>query len=327
MKKQVVTAMILSVPLFISSGNVASAQTNVPQNVNLENTPLQKISNQQKQQMQVVNIEHAAREAIPGYARFIHALGETSTVGVIINDLKLVDVEEKYVDPDYPVRSKLIGTGPEKVVQSIDEYIYNDHPSAELTKSHTFQHAISNTSTLTKSITHSHKAGVKFTYKAKVDFLVAGSELGAEVAYEYTNSNQNGTSDSQTFSKTFSSTASAKLQPMSQGKLVSTVYTSPAVYEIKSRGFFTGSVQFSYVLASDPGTLQKRTVSLYELFTRTDEQTADKIADQYHMWSSTFWKPENGEAVNALLFEGTSILTIDEKYRTETRLTDIKKTR
>ncbi|QDX95436.1 hypothetical protein EEL32_06760 [Brevibacillus laterosporus] len=324
MKKQILTAMVLSAPLLISSGNVASAHTNVSTNVNLENPQLQKLSNYQTQQTQVVNIEQVTRKVIPSYARYINGIGDPN-VGVYINDMKLVDVEEKYVDPDYPIRAKLIGAGPEKLVQSLEYDAYNDHSSGDLTVSHTFQHAVSNTSTFTKSITHSHKAGVKFNYKAKVDFLVAGSELGAEVAYEYTNSNQNGTSDSKTITNTISSTASAKLPPKSKGTLISNVYTSPAIYEIKSRSFFTGSVQFSYVLGSDPGTLRTKTVSLYELFARADEEIADEIADSYHMWAQTFWKPENGEPVKALLFEGTSILKIDEKYRTETRLADMKK--
>ncbi|MBT2576792.1 hypothetical protein J7E43_05130 [Bacillus sp. ISL-8] len=324
MKQKILIAALLSMPLCIISGNAANAQINTLPGIIPEQPSLQKLSSYQKQRSQVVNMDQVVRKAIPGYARFINGLGETSKVGVHINDVKFIDVEEKYIDPDYPIQSKLIGKGPEKLVQSIEEFIYNDHPSAELTKSHTFQHGISNTSTLTKSITHSHKAGVKFTYKAKVDLLVESAEVGGEVAYEYTNSNQNGTSDSKTFSKTFSSTASAKLPPMSKGKLVSSVYTSPAVYEIKSRSFFTGSVQFSYVLASNPGALQTTTVSLHELLSRTDEQTVDDIADNYHMWASTFWNPENGHPVNALLFEGISILNIDDKYRTETHLTDIK---
>lgn len=322
MKKKVLTAVALSIPMLISSGNITSAETNILSNVNPNSPESQELSNYQNQQKQVVNIETAAREAIPGYARFIH--GQESNVSVIINNVQLIDVEEKYIDPDYSVQTKLLSKGPEKLVQSIEEDIYNDHPSAELTKSHTFQHGISNTSTLTKSITHSHKAGVKFTYKAKVDFLVAGSELGGEVAYEYTNSNQNGTSDSRTFSKTFSSTASAKLPPKSKGKLVSNVYTSPAFYEIKSRSLFTGSVQFSYVLANDPDTLHTENVSLFELLRRTDEDSRDKIMGKYNMWSQTYWDPETGEGIKALAFEGVSILNIDDKYRTETRLVDIK---
>lgn len=322
MKKKVLTAVVLSIPMLISSGNITSAETNILSNVNPNPPELQELSNYQNQQKQVVNIETAAREAIPGYARFIH--GQGSNVSVIINNVQLIDVEEKYIDPDYSVQTKLLSKGPEKLVQSIEEDIYNDHPSAELTKSHTFQHGISNTSTLTKSITHSHKAGVKFTYKAKVDFLVAGSELGGEVAYEYTNSNQNGTSDSRTFSKVFSSTASAKLPPKSKGKLVSNVYTSPALYEIKSRSLFTGSVQFSYVLANDPDTLHTENVSLFELLRRTDEDSRDKIMGKYNMWSQTYWDPETGEGIKALAFEGVSILNIDDKYRTETRLVDIK---
>ncbi|MCU5601404.1 hypothetical protein [Bacillus wiedmannii] len=324
MKKKTITALALSIPVFISSGNIASAQINPLANMSIGNTNSQKLSNYQEQRKQVVNIETAIREAIPGYVKYIHGFGESVNPGVIINDIKLMDVEEKYRDPEYPLQTKLINRGPEKLVQSIEEDIYNDHPSAELTKSHTFQHAVSNASTLTKSITHSHKGGVKFTYKAKVNLIGADTEVGGEVSYEYTNSNQEGTSDSKTFSKTFSSTASAKLQPMSRAKLVSNVYTSPATYELKSRSFFTGSVQFSYILASNPNKLETKTVSLYELFTRTDYQTRDNIAEKYHMWSQTFWKPENGEAVQALLFEGTSILNIDETYRTETRLKDIK---
>ncbi|PFI75757.1 hypothetical protein [Bacillus cereus] len=319
MKKKVLTVMALSIPMLISSGNITSAQTNVSSNENLVSSEPQKLSNYQNPQKQVVNIETAVREAIPGYARFIH--GQGSNVSVIINDVKLVDVEEKYVDPDYPMQAKLISRGPEKLVQSIEEDIYNDHPNAELTKSHTFQHLISNTSTLTKSITHSHKAGVKFTYKAK---LVSGSELGGEVAYEYTNSNQHGTSDSKTFSKTFSSTASVKLPKKSKGKLISNIYTSPALYEIKSRSLFTGSIQFSYVLATDPGTLHTKNVSLFELLRRTDEDSRDKIMDKYNMWSQTYWDPETGEGIKALAFEGVSILNIDDNYRTETRLVDIK---
>ncbi|HHP1054011.1 hypothetical protein [Bacillus thuringiensis] len=324
MKRKILTAALVGMPLCIISGNTANAQINTSQGIIPEQSSLQKLSSYQTQESQVVNIDQVVRKAIPGYARFVNGLGETSKVGVHINDVKFLDVEEKYVDPDYPIQSKLIGKGPEKLVQSIEEYIYNEHPSAELTKSHTFQHGISNTSTLTNSVTHNHKAGVKFTYKAKVNLLVKDAEVGGEVAYEYTNSNQTGTSDSKTFTKTFSSTASAKLPPNSKGKLVSSVYTTPATYEIKSRSFFTGSVQFSYVLANDPGTLRTTTVSLHELFSRTDEQTVDDIADNYHMWASTFWNPENGQPVNALLFEGKSILNIDETYHTETRLTDIK---
>jgi len=322
MKKQVLTASVLSIPILISSANITSAKTNFSSNVSQVLLEPQKTYNYQNQQKQVVNIETAAREAIPGYARFIH--GQESNVSVVINDIKLVNVEEKYIDPDYSIQSKLINRGTEKLVQSIEEDIYNDHPSAELTKSHTFQHGISNTSTLTKSITHSHKGGVKFTYKAKVDFLVGGSELGGEIAYEYTNSRQSGTSDSRTFSKMFSSTASAKLPPNSKGKLVSNVYTSPAVYEIKSRSLFTGSVQFSYVLANDPDTLHTENVSLFELLRRTDGESRDKIMSKYNMWSQTYWDPETGEGIKTLAFEGVSILNIDNKYRTETRLVDIK---
>ncbi|OUA87853.1 hypothetical protein [Bacillus thuringiensis] len=324
MNKKVITALALSIPVLVSSGNMASAQVNTPTNMSTENIDSQKLLVYQEQRKQVVNIETAIREAIPGYVKYIHGFGESASPRVIINDIKLMDVEEKYMDPEYPIQSKLISRGAEKLVQSIEEDIYNDHPSAELTKSHTFQHAVSNASTLTKSITHSHKGGVKFTYKAKVNLIGADSEVGGEVSYEYTNSNQEGTSDSKTFSKTFSSTASAKLQPMSRAKLVSNVYTSPAIYEIKSRSFFTGSVQFSYVLSSNPNKVETKTVSLYELFTRTDYPTRDSIAERYHMWSQTFWNPESGEAVQALLFEGTSILNIDETYRTETRLKDIK---
>ncbi|OUB80918.1 hypothetical protein [Bacillus wiedmannii] len=324
MKKKIITALALSIPVLISSGDLTSAQTNTSSKINPENSYLQKIKNYQEQKKQVVNIETAIRKAIPGYVKYLHGYGENSSPNIIINDVKPIDIEEKYRDPEYPLQTKLINRGPEKLIQSIEEHIYNDHPSAELTKSHTFQHAVSSTSTLTKSITHSHKGGVKFTYKAKVNLLGADSEVGGEVAYEYTNSSQEGTSDSKTFSKTFSSTASAKLQPMTKGKLVSNVYTSPATYEIKSRSFFTGSVQFSYVLANEPDKIHTKTVSLYELFTRTDYPTRDSIAEEYHMWSQTFLKPENGEAVQALLFEGTSILNIDETYRTETRLTDIK---
>ncbi|EOP79330.1 hypothetical protein IGM_06309 [Bacillus cereus HuB4-4] len=314
MKKKVITALALSIPVLISSGSMASAQTNSPDKMSSESKQSQKQVNYPEQGKQVVNIETAIREAIPGYVKYIHVFGESVNPRVIINDIKLMDVEEKYMDPEYPVQAKLINRGEEKLVQSIEEDIYNDHPSAELTKSHTFQHAVSNASTLTKSITHSHKGGVKFTYKAKVNLIGADSEVGGEMSYEYTNSNQEGTSDSKTFSKIFSSTASAKLKPMSRAKLVSNVYTSPAIYEIKSRSFFTGSIQFSYVLASNPDKVETKTVSLYELFTRTDYQTRDSIAERYHMWSQTFWKPENGEAVQALLFEGTSILNIDETY-------------
>ncbi|KAA6449282.1 hypothetical protein DX932_29960 [Bacillus cereus] len=131
----------------------------------------------------------------------MHGFGESTSPRVIINDIKLMDVEGKYMDPEYPIQSKLISRGAEKLVQSIEEDIYNDPLSAELTKSHTFQHAVSNASTLTKSITYSHKGGVKFTYKAKINLIGADSEVGGEVSYEYTKSNQEGTSDSKTFSK------------------------------------------------------------------------------------------------------------------------------
>ncbi|MBN3524845.1 hypothetical protein [Paenibacillus apiarius] len=306
--------MMLGATFLMSAGNIASADTeamNVNNQVRLSNY----------QAVQVVNIEQSARKVIPNYVRYIHN-GLHPSVRVDVLDVKLINVEEKGAVPDYPVTSELIQRGPEKLVETLTHDAINSSSSGELTVSHTFQHGVSNASTLTKSITHSHKAGAKFTYKTKAEFLGTGAEVGGELAYEYTNSNQSGTSDAKTINYVISSSASAKLPPMSKGTLISSVYSSPVVYKIKSQSYFTGDVQFSYILSDDaPGAVRTLTVPLYDLFGRGDEN--NDVAFKDNLWAKSVWDA-TGKQTKALIFEGASILKMDQQYRTETYLKDVK---
>ncbi|WP_252188941.1 hypothetical protein [Bacillus mycoides] len=76
MKKKVITALALSIPVLISSGNMVSAQINTPANMSTVNTNSPKLLNYQEQRKQVVNIETAIREAIPGYVKYMHGFGK-----------------------------------------------------------------------------------------------------------------------------------------------------------------------------------------------------------------------------------------------------------
>ncbi|MEB9892936.1 hypothetical protein P4K96_04940 [Bacillus cereus] len=268
-----------------------------------------------------MNIEQSARKVIPNYVRWVHN-GLHPSVRVDVLDVKLINVEEQGVVPGYDVQMELVQRGPEKLIQTLQHDAFNPSSDKELTVSHTFTHTVSNASTLTKSITHSHKAGAKATFKVSTKLLGNGTEFGGELSYEYTNSNQSGTSDAKTVTFSTNSSASAKLRPMSQGTLISNVYASPATYKIKSLSYFTGDVQFSYILSDDaPGAVRTLTVPLHDLFFRGDE--SNEVAFKDHLWARSVWDDVTGRQTKALFFEGISFLTLDEQYRTETYLKDI----
>ncbi|MED3684441.1 hypothetical protein P4530_15725 [Bacillus thuringiensis] len=320
-KTKILTGIMFSVPLLISSGSIASANGMNSNITNVETSQLQKSANYQVAQKQTVNIEQVARKVIPNYARYIHGIANSS-VRVDVRNVKLINVEEKYTDPDYPIIAKLVQRGPEKLIETLTHEAYNNHSTSSLDISHTFTHTVSNASTLTKTVTHSHKAGTTLSYKAKVGVIGVESEVGGELSYEYTNSNQDGTSQSQTQTKTLSYSAKAILPPMTSGTVVSQVYTSPVTYELQSRTYFTGDVEFTYILGSDPsGTVRTKKVSLYELFVRAD----DDVAYNDHMWAKSYWHPQTGQRENALVFEGKALVKFDEQYRVKTFLNEINK--
>lgn len=93
-------------------------------------------------------------------------------------DVKLINVEEQGAVPDTPVQMELVQRGPEKLVQTLQHDAFNNSSTGELTVSHDFTHTVFNASTLAKSVTHSHKAGAKFTYSTKVEFLGSGAKVG-----------------------------------------------------------------------------------------------------------------------------------------------------
>lgn len=100
------------------------------------------------------------------------------------------------------------------------------------------------------------------------------------------------------------------------------MYASLVVYQINSKSYFTGDVQFSYILSNDePGAVRTVTVPLYDLFCIGDEN--NEVADKDHLWAFTVYDAM-GNPTKALIFEGVSYLTLDEQYRVETYLDDIK---
>ncbi|MGG3838783.1 hypothetical protein ABEV00_17405 [Paenibacillus thiaminolyticus] len=312
--KLLTAMMILTVSFLMPTANTASANTdavNVNKQIQLSNY----------QAVKVVNIGESARKVIPNYVRWVHN-GLHPSVRVDVLDVKLINVEEQGVVPDFKVELDLVQRGPEKLIQTLQHDAFNPSSDKELTVSHNFTHTVSNASTLTKSITHSHKAGAKATFKVKTSFFGNEAEVGGELSYEYTNSNQSGTSDAKTVTFSTNSSASAKLPPMSKGTLISHVYASPATYKIKSQSYFTGDVQFSYILSNDaPGAVRTLTVPLHDLFFRGDEN--NEVAFKDNLWAASVWDDVTGRQTKALIFEGLSFLTLDEQYRTETYLKDI----
>ncbi|GAC42137.1 hypothetical protein [Paenibacillus popilliae] len=319
--KLLTVMMMVSVSFLMPAANMARVNAEAVNTGAVNANNQIRSSNYQAQAVQVVNIEQSVRKVIPNYVRYLHN-GLHPSVRVDVRDVKLINVEEQGAVPDTPVQMELVQRGPEKLVQALQHDAINNSATGELTVSYDFSHTVSNASTLTKSVTHSHKAGAKFTYSTKAEFLGTGAQVGGELSYEYTNSNQEGTSDAQTVTLSTSSSASAKLPPLSKGTLVSNVYASPAVYKINSQSYFTGDVQFSYILSNDePGAVRTVTVSLYDLFCIGDEN--NEVADKDHLWASTVFDAM-GNPTKALIFEGVSYLTLDEQYRVETYLDDIK---
>ncbi|BFH66526.1 MAG: hypothetical protein E6230_26275 [Paenibacillus dendritiformis] len=311
--KLLTAMMILSVSVLMPTGNISAAGAEAMNATN-------QFRSSAYQAVQVVNIEQSARKVIPNYVRWIHN-GLHPSVRVDVLDVKLINVEEQGVVPDFKIELELVQRGPEKLIQTLQHDAFNPSSDKELTVSHNFTHTVSNASTLTKSITHSHKAGAKATFKVKTSFFGNEAEVGGELSYEYTNSNQSGTSDAKTVTFSTNSSASAKLPPMSKGTLISHVYASPAVYKIKSQSYFTGDVQFSYILSNDaPGAVRTLTVPIHDLFFRGDE--SNEVAYKDNLWAGAVWD-DMGRPTKALIFEGLSFLTLDEQYRTETCLKDI----
>lgn len=264
----------------------------------------------------VINIEQVTREAVLAHIKNDWPDARTKLLEFEVEGVKEFD----YGEVGEPV---LISQGPEVLVGQLKYDVRNGSNINEKTVSHNFTHQITNSTSFTKTVTHSHATNAKFTFKTEVGFLGNKTELGAEVGYEYTNSNAEAKTQEQVKSLSFSSNAGVILKPNTQGELISTIFKHRQKFKVKSKSYFDGVVKFKYSV--DNGQVYERELKLYQVFNLISASDMVRLLRDYHMEGSSFEDKETGQVIQAVSFIGEAIFETDNGWRTVSELKDVHK--